>query len=330
MARRLFALAVLVLAAWSAPRATAGDDPVPVKPPPAPPTLTRDGSDLLDALLDQLTSSDADVRRRADEELAAASADTLRALVHRLQARALAGAPPAALSPTTVAVDQEVRWALAKPDDVKALLGVSAAGADPALVAATPALVKRWSDAAEAGTIELVSAPRLTTYDGQKGTVEVLDQRSYVADYDLQVSSGASIADPIVETVQSGSMLGLTARVQPDRSRISVAIDADLRRLVEPMAEEKIELMKGSKPVVVQRPEIIGSRWQRTLSITPGGSAFVVFPSGFYAPADRRLVLEYTANVVELPVPAAPPNAKPVGSPPSAPGVPPKPTPQPK
>src|SRR5262245_5900869 len=322
MARRPAALAALAfalpaLAALSALPAQGGDDDAPPFGPAPAPKVARDAEDPLDALVDRLTCADPDVRRAAEAELSAASPDTLRTIVHRLQRRLLSSGRGDAAPRGSVAVDQEARWALATPEDVRAILGVASKGADPAIVAATSEIETRWGAAAKSGAIEVVSAPRLTTYDGQQGTVQVLDQRSYVQDYDVQTSGGSSIADPIVETVQSGSTLGLTARVSQDRSRISVAIDADLRRLVEPMAEERLEIAKGLTPLVVQRPEVVGARWQRTISVRPGGAAFVVFPAGFYAPEGRRLVLEYRASVIDLPTPAPAPDEKPVLPPPA-------------
>ncbi len=67
---------------------------------------------------------------------------------------------------------------------------------------------------------------------------------------------------------------------------------------------EQVTLAAGLDPVRIQRPEIVGSRWQRTLSVPDKGWTMVVFPRGFHAAPDQRLVLRYRAEVKDLPPPA--------------------------
>jgi hypothetical protein len=319
---RLFGLSLAVLCVSAAGPSFAGDPP-PAAPPavdPAPSASSKE-RDPLDRLVDRLLAADPVVRSAAENDLERASVEALHDIVREMRRRLLAASADECWVPSTVGVQHDTQFASWKADDVTALFGVAADGADTLIVSPSAEVLKRWALAEQSGALQVLSHPRLVNYDGQKGTINILDQRSYIADYELeQASNDAKLADPIIAQVQTGLSLGLMARVTADRARIDVAIDFDRRRLVEPIAEETFELVKGSAPVRVQRPEVVGSRWQRSLSISSGGEVFIVFPRGFSAPLDRQLVLHYRATVVDLSV--AGPGAKPEPVAPAAPSEP--------
>jgi hypothetical protein len=296
------------------------DDPTPAPPPasspaPAPTTSSStDTRDPLDLLVGRLVSADASVRADAERHIESASAETLRDVVRAMRRRLLAASGEECWVPTTVGVRQEVSFAVMTSDQVAALFGGAANGADAVIVTPTAEILNRWAEAESSGAPKILHYPQVTNYDGQKRMIDVGSQRSYIGDYEVQIDGGRNIADPIIQQVATGLSLGLTARTSADRSRIEVAIDFDHRRLVEPIAEEKLELVKGADPVRIQRPEVVGSRWQRTLSIASGGDVFIVFPRSFDGgSADHYLVLRDRATVIDLS--ALPADGKPASSP---------------
>ena len=73
--------------------------------------------------------------------------------------------------------------------------------------------------------LSLVTAPRVTTFNGQRAYVLVVQQRSYIADYTVVYSKdGNPLFNPRVETVSAGSVLDIQAAASVDRKSISLSI----------------------------------------------------------------------------------------------------------
>jgi hypothetical protein len=309
------AILVLLAVALASPvRAEDGPDlPRPV-PPPRP---------EIGGLLDRLLSTDGEVRASAAAALGKASPDVLRILLFAMRdrtgraeraAQAAAGKetpeePDAKRSDRGVA--QEARFLEVGTAVAVRLLGAPEAAADAVhrLLPAAEASALVAALAAETG-LTTVAAPRITAYDRQKASIEILDQGSYVADVEIREQGGSAIADPVVETWHTGLRLQTRARILHDGTTVAAGLDLDLRRRVDPMAEESLPTNGAVPSVKVQRPEIVGWEWSRTFTVPASRTLVVTFPAGFGAGPGRRLVLLYTPSIVALdegvPTPAAP------------------------
>jgi hypothetical protein len=212
------------------------------------------------------------------------------------------------------AVSQQMRYVEIEASAASRLLAVPEGASDPVhrLLPADEAKALSDALAREPGTKD-VASPVITTYDGQRATVEVLDKKSYVADLRVQVQGNAFVADPVIDTYVTGLHLETRARVLDDASTVAAHLDLDLRRRVEPLAEETLPQVGDLPPLRVQRPEIVGSRWTRTVPVPADHALLVAFPAGFGARPGRRLAMLYTPTIVEIdagglgaPLPGAP------------------------
>jgi hypothetical protein len=306
----------VLLATVLASPARAEDGP-PDLPRPAPPPRPE-----VAGLLDRLLSPDAEVRASADAAVAKASPDVLRILFFALRDRAgraeragKAGAVPGAEEEETRRSDrgvrQTVRLVSATAEAAARHFGALDATPDAAHRVLTEEEAKALLGALgqDAG-VRVLTSPTITAYDRQRASVEVLDQGSYVADMEIREQGGTAVADPVVETYRTGLRIESRARILHDGTSVATALEIEVRRRVEPMAEEALPTREGLPPVRVQRAELVGCRWSRAFTVPQGRTVLVTLPRGFGAPDGRRLAFLCSPSIVALdegvPAPGAP------------------------
>jgi len=124
-------------------------------------------------------------------------------------------------------------------------------------------VVGAWSmDAAvlsgdKLAAMQLVSAPRLTVFEGQNGTITVTNQVAYISGFEVTSSDGARVADPVVETLLDGLMLGLSAKTA-DGGQMRLSLDLTMAECVKPIRTQEIDVL-GSR-VTIQTPVIYSQR----------------------------------------------------------------------
>ena len=67
------------------------------------------------------------------------------------------------------------------------------------------------------GTSNIVDAPSLTVYNGQRASINVNNFVSFVKDFDVEIAQAAVIADPIIEVIADGVVLDVKPVVSADR-----------------------------------------------------------------------------------------------------------------
>src|SRR5207247_4497944 len=67
----------------------------------------------------------------------------------------------------------------------------------------------------------IVTAPRVTLFNGQRAYVLVATQRAYVSDLNAQVGTGVGIFDPTISVVDSAVVLDVAAPVSADRHYVT-------------------------------------------------------------------------------------------------------------
>lgn len=272
--------------------------------------------DPVDRLVAALVEDRSAARGLAEEALARADVETVRAVALRLRDRleaATFGAdgasrPARTAAPPTVGIAHEVEWVRLSAPALEAALGVAAPDVDPSVVDATPARLEGWAKALRAGAITPLTEADSSGYEGQRVEVAALSQRAVVDDVEVRAKPGGpTIADPVIGRVETGVRLGFTPRRRRDAGPVEVAFDAEVRRLVEPVAEESLALLDGGASVKVQRPEVLAATWRRTVTLPEHGEVFVLFPRAFAPTGDTRLVLRFRARTVAFPDASATP-----------------------
>jgi tetratricopeptide (TPR) repeat protein len=116
----------------------------------------------------------------------------------------------------------------------------------------------------------LVVAPKITAYNGARANVTVLNQVSYIQDFDVEIAQAAQIGDPIVQTLRDGVILDITPIVSSDRKYVTLELRPTVAILNRPIATFTTTLANGP-PVTIQLPEINIRRVRTTVTLPDGG-----------------------------------------------------------
>ena len=145
--------------------------------------------------------------------------------------------------------------------------------------------------------VEILSAPRLTTYDGQHANVSVLNQTSYVKDFEIERSEdGAVILDPVIGTLQDGLIFEATPTITADRTRIGFETKTTWAVLTRPIPEFTTTI--EGQEVTIQIPELRVSRVRKEFDLQAG--AYVLIGGFDEDPDGRRTCVLLHASVTDL------------------------------
>lgn len=127
----------------------------------------------------------------------------------------------------------------------------------------------------------VVNAPRLTIYNNQRANLTLVNQVSYVRDYDVEVAQTAYIADPIIDVVQDGLTLDVRPTVSHDRKYVELEVQPAVATLTRPIRVFQAPLSGNTVPVNIEVPEISFNRAQTNVRVPDGG--YVVIGGLTYA-----------------------------------------------
>lgn len=148
-------------------------------------------------------------------------------------------------------------------------------------------LLLRATQATQSST--LLTAPRITLFNGQRAYVVVATQRSYVSDLNPTVANGAVAYDPDIDIVSSGVILNVQATVSADRKYVTLTLEPQLARLIRifefAFATSEANLGGGDGGTgggllqqavgIVQQPEIEITSVKTTVSIPDQGTLLI-------------------------------------------------------
>ena len=122
--------------------------------------------------------------------------------------------------------------------------------------------------------IELVSNPRILISNTGRANLTVLNQVVYVKDFDVEIAQAASIADPIIDTVQDGVILDVRPVVSADRRFITLELRPTIANLTRPIREKSTTL--GSQAsVTIQLPELEIQRVRTSIPMPDGSTVLL-------------------------------------------------------
>ncbi|MBM4014021.1 MAG: hypothetical protein FJ293_03530 [Planctomycetes bacterium] len=131
---------------------------------------------------------------------------------------------------------------------------------------------------------EVIHAPALTVFNGQRAHINVLNHISYVKDFEAEIAQGAVIADPIVAVLRDGPTLDVRPVVSSDKRFVTVEVRPTLLDLVEPIATFRTSLAVGNE-VELQMPVLKIQRLRTTVTIPDGATLML---GGMKSLVDRR------------------------------------------
>ncbi len=122
---------------------------------------------------------------------------------------------------------------------------------------------------------EELTSTTLSAQNTQRAYATMLNQITYVQDFDVEVALASIIADPIVGVVSDGIVLDVRPTISQDRRYILLELRPTVATLLRPMPEFTSSLAGLTTPVTLQLPELqVASA--NTTALVPDGGAIVL------------------------------------------------------
>jgi general secretion pathway protein D len=121
----------------------------------------------------------------------------------------------------------------------------------------------------------LLQAPVLTVYNTQRANITLINQLSFIQDFDVEVAQTAFIADPIVGIIQDGLTLDVRPTISHDRKYVTLQLQPTIATLIRPIPTFQTSLGALTTPVTIQIPELIIQKSQTTVRVPDGGSLVI-------------------------------------------------------
>lgn len=119
--------------------------------------------------------------------------------------------------------------------------------------------------------IQNITSPRITVYNTQRANVQVLNQVSYVQDYEVEIAQASNIANPVIQTILDGIVLDVRPTVSQNRKFVTLELRPTVAVLTRPIATFTTSLASGpvtaNAPVTIQLPELRVSRVRTTVTM---------------------------------------------------------------
>ncbi len=127
----------------------------------------------------------------------------------------------------------------------------------------------------------VLSSPRLTVYNTQRANIRILNQVTYIKDFDVTIAQSAVIADPIVGVVQEGLVLDVRPTISHDRRYITMEVRPKFIQLdsvtFPPDGFRRVTTTLGGNtvPVVIEVPNLIERSIETTVRLPDRGAILI-------------------------------------------------------
>lgn len=114
--------------------------------------------------------------------------------------------------------------------------------------------------------VNVVTAPRITVFNTERANVTVLNQVSYVKDFDAEIAQAAAIVEPVVDVIQDGVVLDVRPIISSDRRYITMDLRPTVAQLTRPIPQFTASVATGT-PVTLELPRLEVQRVRTTVTI---------------------------------------------------------------
>lgn len=145
---------------------------------------------------------------------------------------------------------------------------------------------------------ELTSST-VSVQNTMRSFITVLNQVTYVQDFDVEVAQAALIADPQVGVLSDGIVLDVRPTISHDRRYITLELRPTVASLVRPIPEFTSSLAGLTTPVTLQLPELRVSSANTTVRVPDGGTV-VIGGLKKLLDIEQRAEIPFLANIPVL------------------------------
>ncbi|HYE17150.1 MAG TPA: M56 family metallopeptidase [Tepidisphaeraceae bacterium] len=117
-----------------------------------------------------------------------------------------------------------------------------------------------------------LSAPRVTTFNGQRAYVKIAHQRAYTADYKItRGPDGKPAYEPVAEVAESGLTLDVQATASADRKYVTLNLRPHIAKLLGlkslPFPNLPPDHPAGADKPIIQQPDLAVTEVRTTISV---------------------------------------------------------------
>ncbi len=123
--------------------------------------------------------------------------------------------------------------------------------------------------------VQLVNGQQLSVLNAQRAHVAIINQTSYVKDYEVEVAQASFIADPKVDVIQDGVSLDVRPVISFDRKHITLNLQPTVAELQLPIPTFTTSLAGSTLPVTLQLPTMTVRQFATTVTVPDGGSVLI-------------------------------------------------------
>ncbi len=131
-------------------------------------------------------------------------------------------------------------------------------------------LILRAVEKSQEGRV--LQAPSVTVFNTQRANITLINQLTFIQDFDVEVAQTAFIADPIIGIIQDGLVLDVQPTVSHDRKYITLQLRPTIANLVRPIPTFTTSLGAFTTAVTIQIPELQVQRASTTVRVPDGGT----------------------------------------------------------
>lgn len=115
----------------------------------------------------------------------------------------------------------------------------------------------------------------LSAQNTQRAYATMLNQITYVQDFDVEVALASFIADPIIGVISDGIVLDVRPTIAQNRKYITLELRPTVATIVQPITEFTSSLAALTVPITIQLPELQISSANTTVVVPDGGTVVI-------------------------------------------------------
>lgn len=122
---------------------------------------------------------------------------------------------------------------------------------------------------------QLVNAQNVTVLNNNRANVSVINQTSYVRDFDVEVAQASFIADPKIDVIHDGIVLDVRPIIRHDRQSVTLIMEPTVATLQRPIPLFTTSLAGSTLPVTLQLPVLVVKSFATTAQVPDGGTVLI-------------------------------------------------------
>lgn len=123
--------------------------------------------------------------------------------------------------------------------------------------------------------VQVVNSQNLTVLNNSRANVAVINQTSYIRDFEVEVAQASFIADPKVDVIQDGIVLDVKPTITHDRKHVTLSLQPTVAELIRPIPLFTTSLAGSTLPVTLQLPQLTVKSFATTVTVPDGGSVLI-------------------------------------------------------